>query len=133
MPSQFHVHLFGADDSDANSHSPLAISFETAQQRLEELPKLYFEPDGSFVWSGIDHQVFGMLYDAAGRLQYVELRGRCSQSVWRSLVTCFTRVERTEVENSESKKPAFPADFRVMVLPERQWQNLQSFEAMFAN
>ncbi|MGD9646764.1 MAG: hypothetical protein AB7U73_13705 [Pirellulales bacterium] len=58
-----------------------AVSFEEAAAALAPLPRMFVEPDGSFVWTGEDQagrwQVDGNLYDRAGRLLYVELAGDC--------------------------------------------------------
>ena len=40
----FHAYLYGPD------RKPLETSFESAKERLEELPGLFFELDGSFAW-----------------------------------------------------------------------------------
>ena len=60
---------------------PLGASFEEATAALEALPRMYCEPDGSFVWvssaDGAPWQVDGNLYDRAGRLLFVDLKG-CS-------------------------------------------------------
>ncbi len=62
----------------------LPRSFEAAAASLEELPLLYFEPDGSFVWgkgAGKQRwQVDGLLMDGGERLQFVGLRGTCPGS-----------------------------------------------------
>lgn len=108
--SNFHLYLYGP------GQGPIETSFEAAEARLIELPRLYFEPDGSFVWA-IDQgrqQVFGMIYDAANRIQYVELRGQCDLTTWQSLVFAINGCRRIDLE--------------VLKLPERQLQNLQSFE-----
>ncbi len=79
----FAVYLYGSDGG------PLPTSFEAAAARLQRLERCFFEPDGSFTWV-IDarqrQQVDGMLYDAAGRLQYVDLKGTCSCAAWQRLV-----------------------------------------------
>ncbi len=75
---EFHLYLYGPNQG------PIESSFEQAEARLNRLPKLHFEPDGSFVWA-LDEgrqQVFGMIYDAAERIQYCELRGCCSLTTW---------------------------------------------------
>ena len=107
----FHIYLYGPGEG------PIRSSFEAAQVRLETLERLYFEPDGSFVWSrdGGAQQVYGMLYDAVGLIQYGELRGHCERSTWSQLV---------EAIAGEAGQPLL-----VMRLPERELQNLQSFEA----
>jgi hypothetical protein len=70
---------------------PFARSFEEAGQRLEQLERMFFEPDGSFVWTGVaddgrSWQVDGVLYDRAGRLLYVDLKGACPLDAWRKLL-----------------------------------------------
>ena len=58
---------------------PFAVSFEEASAALERLPRMFVEPDGSFVWVADETtrswQLDGMLYDRDGRLLYVELKG----------------------------------------------------------
>lgn len=103
----FHVYLYGRE------RGALGISFEAASDALSEIDSLYFEPDGSLVWSDPPHQVFGMLYDAAGSLQYVELRGRCDLIHWRRLTNVFL---------------ADRASASVLVLPQQELQDLQCFE-----
>ena len=79
----FAIHLYGPQ------RQPLPVSFEDAQARLTALERMFFEPDGSFVWVGgrpVAWQVDGMLYDAAGQLQYVDLRGCCPYPQWRQLL-----------------------------------------------
>ena len=108
--SPFHLYLYGP------SLGPIETSFEEAESRLIELPMLCFEPDGSFVWaqSGGHEQVYGMLYDAGGRLQYCDLQGRCSYQNWQSLCVAITGDPNHALE--------------VMLLPHRELKDLQSFE-----
>lgn len=70
----------------------LPVSFETAETRLARLPRLFIEPDGSFVWvSGRGEfpawQLDGMMYDRDGRLLYVELKGNGPATPFRDLLT----------------------------------------------
>jgi hypothetical protein len=96
---------------------PFPTTFEQAAARLEQLPMLYFEYDGSFVWArdkGKQH-IFGMLYDADGRLQYCQLQGKGSLETWKMLLAAITgdpSVDR----------------FELLRLPDQQLQDLQSFE-----
>jgi hypothetical protein len=57
-------------------------TFEEAVQRLARLDRAFVEPDGSFVWVSAAAQprwqVDGNLYDRAGRLQFVDLKGTCA-------------------------------------------------------
>lgn len=56
-------------------------TFEEVAADLERFERLYFEPDGSFVWVSSDAadpwQLDGMLYDRDGRVRHVELKGSC--------------------------------------------------------
>jgi hypothetical protein len=107
----FHLYLYGP------GQGPIEASFEEAESRLNELPKLHFEPDGSFVWaleSG-RQQIFGMLYDAGGMIRYCELRGRCTLPTWRELCHAIAGAKQEGLE--------------VLLLPGRRLQDLHSFEA----
>jgi len=79
--------------SEAMSH-PMAVSFEQAADQLGNLPRLFFEPDGSFVWvsSAEDEtrwQVDGNLTDFAGKLMFVDLKGTCPSGEFDRLLTAF--------------------------------------------
>ncbi len=70
---------------------PLPVSFEEALSVLSALPRLFIEPDGSFVWvsargAARPWQIDGMLYDRGGRLLYVELKGHCPVVVFAELL-----------------------------------------------
>lgn len=105
----FHLYLYGPNQG------PIDSSFEQAESRLTDLQRLHFEPDGSFVWSIDDRQqIFGMIYDAAGKIQYCELRGQCDLQSWRDLCFAITGIP---VKAGE-----------VLKLPEQRVQDLQNFE-----
>jgi hypothetical protein len=76
---------------------PLPISFEDAVERLSALPRMFVEPDGSFVWvsNSADSawQLDGVLFDRGGSLQYVELHGTCSKESFESLTGIFGNNE----------------------------------------
>ena len=59
----------------------IPVSFEAALAALERLPRMFIEPDGSFVWVAERDepawQLDGVLFDRAGELVYVELKGNC--------------------------------------------------------
>ena len=68
--------------NDGGKPAALAVSFEQAVAALEKLPRMYIEPDGSFVWAqkaadGAEWQVDGNLLDAGASLSHVEISGRC--------------------------------------------------------
>jgi hypothetical protein len=84
---RFHVNIF-ADPKEAS----FAVAWEEAAAALERLPRMIFEPDGSFVVSGgvgLDRwQVDGHLFDFAGRLQRYELHGFCPAGAFDDLLRC---------------------------------------------
>ena len=81
---RFHVNLFG---------SPFNCTWEEAADALQNLPRMLFEPDGSWIWSGgiepARWQVDGHLFDFEDRLHRVELRGECPLDAFDQLIACF--------------------------------------------
>ena len=71
------------------AHS-FSISFETACQRFNELPRMFLELDGSFVWTGRSGdgawQLEGSLLDRGGRLLFVEIWGCCPPAAFDELL-----------------------------------------------
>lgn len=106
----FHIHLHGPGGG------PIGGRFEAAAERLQKMDRLVFEPDGSFAWAdrASGAEVTGIVYDAAGRIQYVELRGRLPMGSWRAIVAAID--------------PAMRPDAVVVVLPGGGRKNLQEFE-----
>lgn len=111
--TSFHLYLYGP------SRGPIETTFEQAAERLQQLSRLHFEPDGSFVWTPqTDHQqVFGMVFDAAGKVRYCDLQGCCDYPHWRKLCLAIAGDATDRLE--------------VLTLPNQQWQDLQSFEQRF--
>jgi hypothetical protein len=74
----------------------MSISFEQACDTLTRLPRMFIEPDGSFVWvssSGESRwQVDGNLYDRAGLLMFVDLKGYCPANRFDEVVSAFRGV-----------------------------------------
>ncbi|PQO33802.1 hypothetical protein [Blastopirellula marina] len=73
---------------------PMGVSFEAVQSHLNDLPRMYFEPDGSFVWVGEagdlkSWQVDGIVYDRNGSLHSVEMKGQCPEQAFDMLLTAF--------------------------------------------
>lgn len=91
---RFALYLYGP------AGGPLETSFEQASERLQQLERLYFEPDGSFTWvgrPGSPQQVDGMLYDARGQVQYVDVKGVCSLADWRRLTEAIYPARKLSV------------------------------------
>lgn len=88
----FHCLIVGEQQGDVLQ--PLGITFDEAYRRLEALPRMFLEPDGSFVWVSPHHesvrwQVDGNLQDAGPRLHSVMLVGQCDSQPFRQLLSCF--------------------------------------------
>jgi hypothetical protein len=85
---RFRITLYGTSPAE-----PLAATFAAAAEALAALPRLCFEPDGSFVWTGSATgevwQVDGNLIDRGDRLAYVELSGRCPPEQFDALLRAF--------------------------------------------
>ena len=71
----------------------MLVSFEEVEQSMSQLPRMFFEMDGSFVWRGQhsieqeqNWQIDGMVYDVAGRVSRVELKGDCQLTQFQALV-----------------------------------------------
>ena len=74
----------------AELYTPFNCTFEETAAVLEQQPRVFFEPDGSFVWGeGADAerwQIDGHLFDRGGRLLYVHLKGTCPAEVFDHLL-----------------------------------------------
>jgi len=74
----------------AATSTPFGLSFEQAAAALAQLPRMFVEPDGSFVWSSSSHdtawQVDGVLYDRNERLLFVDLKGSCPAEAFDELL-----------------------------------------------
>ncbi|MBX3411890.1 MAG: hypothetical protein KF708_04170 [Pirellulales bacterium] len=81
------------DVNPAELRVPCACSFEEATDALSRLPRMYCEPDGSFVWVSPQSepcwQVDGNLYDRDGRLLFVDLKGTCPAVHFDELLRAF--------------------------------------------
>jgi len=80
---RFHVNVFA---------HPYKITWEQAAEALEALPRMIFEPDGSWIWScGVRAdrwQIDGHLFDFEDCLHRVELRGQCPEEAFDRLLSC---------------------------------------------
>lgn len=106
--AEFHIHLHADQQS-----GPFEESFEEMVGRLERLPKLYFEPDGSVLWCPVAGQeISAMIYDAHGHVQYVDVWGKIGQPSWNRFI--------------EAISPSL--SISILNLSGSQWQDLQDFE-----
>lgn len=96
------------------SLNPLGGSFEALCERLERLPRTHLELDGSFVHRGVAPplHIDGMIYDASGQVQYVQLWGTTDLPTWQQLLAALSAApELASVQDLQSGQlhtlPAF--------------------------
>ena len=74
-------HYQGLQLEPTQQTASLQVSFEEAVERLEQLPRMFIEPDGSWVWVGqqaaLTWQLDGCLYDRDQHVVYVDVAGTC--------------------------------------------------------
>jgi hypothetical protein len=72
---------------------PFEVALEDAGERLDQLDRMFSEPDGSFVWTSPHDepawQVDGNLFDRGGRLLFVDLKGTCPADEFDRLLAAF--------------------------------------------
>jgi hypothetical protein len=90
LSAPFHVTIHAEADKAAAGPRVFPRSFEEVCRALAGLPRMFIEPDGSFVWVASAEprwQIDGVLYDGAGGLWYVELKGCCPQAPFDELLS----------------------------------------------
>jgi hypothetical protein len=85
---RFHALIHGDEKSQP---AALQTTFDAAYEALSRLPRLFIEPDGSFVWTGVADdgsawQIDGNLIDQVERLAHVELKGHCPEEQFDALL-----------------------------------------------
>src|SRR4051812_46277785 len=76
----------------ADKTAALSVTFDAALSALARLPRMFIEPDGSFVWTGTAAaderwQVDGNLIAQGDVLAYVELKGSCPEKEFDQLLS----------------------------------------------
>ena len=107
----FQIHPALPSSEQADTQNCFESGFEEIVQKLELLPRLYFEGDGSFFWTDPDEgwKLWGMLYDrmlrddtdSHSRLQYAEVQGEFPLHAWQSVLSCLRAKDRSKVEPVE--------------------------------
>jgi hypothetical protein len=92
------IRLFGHEIATLNvspeaARTPHWVEFDTCAEILATLPRMFIEPDGSFVWTGqqngLTWQVDGVLYDQGQRLAYAEVAGSCPPDEFDQMLAAF--------------------------------------------
>ena len=121
---RIHVYLYGP------AGGPLASHFDDVADSLAQLPRLYFEPDGSLVWSGQDWQIDGMLYDRDGVVQYADLKGHAPHDRWSELCQRILQPTRPPQvgADGDTRNDWTWQLATVLSIAERSLHDLQTFE-----
>ena len=96
-PAGLHVDAWGEWPTRAapplQLTRPMTSGFDEAFARLGALPRMFVEPDGSFVWTSPTEapwwQVDGNAVEKDGRVLLVELKGSCPRSAFDRLLAAF--------------------------------------------
>jgi len=68
------------------------VTFDQAYARMESMPQMFLEPDGSWFWTSPAGeprwQLEGNLYDAGALLGYVDIKGFCPRPAMEKLLGC---------------------------------------------
>jgi hypothetical protein len=111
-PLNIRVH---GQPAQAGAFAPVDVAFEELFEKLSSFPRLFIEPDGSFVWSGEEPshwRLEGMIYDDGARVQYLELKGTCPLPRWQALLAELrTAPERLSVNQLDSGRVTNAAEF----------------------
>ena len=93
----------GAVEKRKAVERPLDISLEEALLRLAQLPRMFIEPDGSFLWTGAGSddsaawQLEGTIYDDGRVVRYIELHGHCPLQQWDDFLAAFSQSRASVV------------------------------------
>ncbi len=102
--------------AEVDLHRGWKLSWEEVMARLSALPRLYPEPDGSFVWATDRGRLSGVLYDRDGRMCYAELFGECDWPMLAEfLAACGAPAERFVFQLPEEGVTLGEETFRMMM------------------
>lgn len=94
--------------SPALASQSFTLPYEAYAEKLSGIPRLFLEPDGSFVWvlsEDASRRISGQITDDGQRVLYLELRGRC---LWDDLLAVLGPLDTD----------ASGLDFAFQLLPE---------------
>lgn len=83
--------------------SRFQVTFEQFADSVSNWPGMYFEMDGSFVWSipgeafGERAQIDGMVYDRNDRIEYLDLKGNARPQDWLTLFISLVGLPKEEM------------------------------------
>lgn len=93
-----HGQLHGDIRIDTTAGARFPCTFEEVATRFAELPRMFLEADGAFVWvierNGVRHQLDGTLTDDGTFLVGVELKGTCDGEALDLLLTALSWPEQ---------------------------------------
>lgn len=93
------------------------VQGEAAAEELGSLPRMFLEPDGSFVWVSAAEetpwQLDGQLYESHDRLLYVDLKGSCPVTAFDAILrACGWPTAQVVVQDMRAGVFLEDADFR---------------------
>ena len=88
------LHFAMSITGQGSASEPLVVPFDDVLTALGVLPRMFIEPDGSFVWTGEGKdrtrwQVDGNLIDRGDVLAYVDVNGCCPEKHFDDLLRAF--------------------------------------------
>ncbi len=92
LSTRMHIHLLAEPQILLSQDTLMNVTFESVADKLQSFDRMYFEMDGSFVWTGnspLAWQLDGMVYDLGQQIQRIELKGQCPIDPWRQLLHAF--------------------------------------------
>jgi len=102
--------------------APAGATFDQLAERLSAWPRLYFEPDGSFVWAddvdGHAFQLDGQVHDGRTDIDSVELKGHAPATAFRALLAALGWTD---------------AEFSVLLLPAGELVTRSEAEQLLAS
>jgi hypothetical protein len=118
-------------EPEALSTTTMNCSFETARTKLEQLPRMFCEADGSFVWVSPQGapawQVDGNLYDRNERLLFVDLKGSCPAEEFDRFLTALGWPE-TRLMFQLTREAVFLEEAEFRRYAETGWSSLPAGE-----
>ena len=98
LSSDFQIHLLAHPTGTL-----INVTFEALAEQLQSFERMYFEMDGSFVWTGAvilnstgpkPWQLDGMVYDLGLQIQRIELKGQCPRTQWQMLLNALNHPQQ---------------------------------------
>ena len=105
--------------------APFEQNFESLLETLASWPGMFAEPDGSWVWvyedRGERFQLDGMIYDRAGTIEYLEIKGTATPDAWAKLLQSLVPLGNSSVTPTHSRLSVHR--FRIHDIEQQCWKD----------